>query len=77
MEKEIFIQNVTEQYLSLDKELTYDSNFKEIGSYDSLTGMTIMVMIKDNYGVDITESQFRSIKTIAELFEFVMQNKHK
>lgn len=76
MEKEIFLQKVTEQYLSLDKELAFDSNFKEFGSYDSLTGMTIIVMIKDNYGVDITESQFRSKKTIAELFEFVMQNKH-
>lgn len=76
MEKKIFLQYVTEQYLSLDKELTFNSNFRECGSYDSLTGMTILVMIKDNYGVDITESQFRSIKTIAELFEFVMQNKH-
>jgi acyl carrier protein len=75
MDKEIFLKNVTEQYLNLDKILTFDSNFREFGSYDSLTGMTIMVMIKDKYGVDITESQFRSKKTIAELYDFIKQRK--
>jgi len=75
MDREIFLQKVIAQFVDLDKILSFESNFRENNSYDSLTGMTIMVMIKDDYGIDITENEYRSKKSIAELYDFVNQNK--
>ena len=75
MERDLFLKNVSDQFLDLEAPLDFDSNFSDVDSYDSLTGMTIMVMIKDEYGVDITESQYRAQKTIEELYNFVAENK--
>jgi acyl carrier protein len=76
MNTETFINNVRQQFMD-PEEVTLEmaSEFRQIGSYDSLTGMTIMVMIKDEYGIDISEADYRSKKTIQELYDFVLSNK--
>lgn len=77
MNTETFINNVRLQFMDPeDVTLEMSSEFRQIDSYDSLTGMTIMVMIKDEYGVDINEAAYRSKKTIQELFDFVALNKN-
>lgn len=73
MDKLIFIEKVKEQFLEINGELEFDSVFRDQDSYDSLTGMTIMVMIKDEFGIDITENEYRSKKTISELYDFVIE----
>ena len=73
MDKSAFLEKVKEQYLDPVDDLDFNSNFREIGSYDSLTGMTIMVMVKDDYGIDITEAEYRSKKTLQELFDFISE----
>ncbi len=75
MELDLFLKNVSDQFLKLEKPMNFDSNFRDFDAYDSLTGMTIMVMIMDEYGVDIKESQYRSQITIKDLYNFVLQNK--
>ncbi len=76
MDKEKFIENLQNQYEDpADIKLEMDSDFRKIESYDSLTGMTIMVMLKDEYNVEITEKEYLSKKTVKELFEYVQQNK--
>lgn len=76
MNAETFINNVRQQFIDPDDvSLEMSSEFRQNDSYDSLTGMTIMVMIKDEYGIDISESDYRSKKTIQELYDFVLQNK--
>lgn len=72
MNKQEFLQNVKNQFVDADEiTLTMDMNFRQIESYDSLTGMTIMVMIKDVYGVDLSDSEYIAQKTINDLFDLV------
>lgn len=72
MEKDHFLQQVKQQFVDAEEiELTFDSNFRKIDSYDSLTGMSILVMIKDEYQQDIPEDVFKQQKTVAELYELV------
>ncbi|RZJ65405.1 MAG: acyl carrier protein [Flavobacterium sp.] len=71
MDKAEFIEKVKEQFLDPVDDLGFDDNFRDFGSYDSLTGMTIMVMIKDEFGYDITEADYRNQKTIQQLFDLV------
>ncbi|HEY0045914.1 MAG TPA: acyl carrier protein [Flavobacterium sp.] len=74
MDKSVFLEKVKEQFLDLEGDISADSNFRDIDSYDSLTGMMIMVMIKDEFNVDITEAEYRSKKTVSELYDFAIQN---
>ncbi len=72
MDKEKFIENVRQQFVDPDEViLEMESDFRQNESYDSLTGMTIMVMLKDEYNVDITEEEYRAKKTVQELYDFV------
>ena len=49
-----------------------ESEFRKIMSYDSLTGMTIIVMFKDEYGIDISDADYKSMKTVQELYDYVI-----
>jgi len=76
MDKEIFLHNVRQQFIDPDDiELSFDSDFRKIESYDSLTGMTILVMLKDDFGVDITEAEYKTKITVGDLYEFVLTHK--
>lgn len=72
MNKQGFLENVKSQFVDADDiSLTLNMNFRQIESYDSLTGMTIMVMIKDIYGIDLSDSEYKSQKTVEDLFSLV------
>lgn len=76
MDKEIFLHNVSQQFIDPDEiELSFDSDFRKIESYDSLTGMTILVMLKDDFGVDITEAEYKTKITVGDLYEYVLTHK--
>lgn len=67
-----FLENVKNQFIDSEEiELKMESDFRKIESFDSLTGMTIIVMLKDEYGIDISEVDFKSKNTIRELFDYV------
>ena len=69
MDKQRFLENIKSQFVDADDiSLTLNMDFRKIESYDSLTGMTIMVMIKDIYGIDLSESEYKAQKTIEDLF---------
>lgn len=70
-----FAAKFQNQYIDAETfSLTPHSEFRQIGSWDSLTGMAILVMIKDEYGVDISAEAFRSMRTVAEVYTFVSSN---
>jgi len=72
METTTFVEKVRQQFIDGDDiDLSITSEFRQIDSYDSLTGMTILVMIKDEYGVEISDNEYRSCKTLNELFGIV------
>lgn len=76
MDKSTFVENVKAQFLEPEEvSLAMSSNFRDVDSYDSLTGMTIMVMLKDEYGVDISDEEYRSKKTVQDLYDFVVSKK--
>lgn len=65
-----FIIKFKDQYIDGDTfKLEPESEFRQIGSWDSLTGMAILVMIKDDYGVDISAETFKTLKTVREVYD--------
>lgn len=76
MELNTFIINFTNQ---LDptpiEDLTGETTFGELEMWDSLTALSIMAMVDDEYGVNITGDEIKKSNTINDLFEIVKNKK--
>jgi len=73
MEK--FIENFKNQLEDIDTDLSPDSDYVNADFWDSLTAVTIQMMIDDEYGVKIDIKQISSFKSINELYQFVQDKK--
>lgn len=68
-----FTKRFKDQYIDAETIiLKPDSEFRQIDSWDSLTGMAVLVMIKDVYKVDVPVEAFRGLKTVRDVHTFVI-----
>ena len=76
MQRDKFIEDFKSQFIDSD-EIAVDASteFRKIGSWDSLTGMAVLVMIKDEYGVDMADTDLKKCNTLQDIFEFVSSKK--
>jgi acyl carrier protein len=76
MDKDIFIGKLQEQFIDADEiTISMDTSFRELPTWDSLTGMSVLVMIQDEYNVDMTDRDLKSCNTIADIYDFVASKK--
>ncbi len=77
MELQTFITNFQN---NLDpaptQEITGETNFRELEEWDSLNALSIIAMIDDEYGVDITGDDIRNSNSISDLITLI-KNKQK
>lgn len=72
MEKLKFIADIRNQFENPEKvQIDFETIFRNIDDYDSLTGMSILVILKDEYGVDIPDDQYRRLATVEDLYNYV------
>lgn len=72
MEINDFVNNFAEQLDDTDvSTLTPDTNFRDLEEWDSLTSLSVIAMVDDEYAVKLTGEDFRTSKTIQDLFEIV------
>ncbi len=69
-----FISKFKEQYLENQILIEPSSKFREISGWDSMTGMTILLMIEEEYGVKVENETFKKLITVEELFEYIKEN---
>jgi acyl carrier protein len=71
-----FVVKFKEQYMDADEfEMDAQTEFRKVGTWDSLTGMSILVMIKDEFNIDFPEDKFRACKTAQEVYDAVLKMK--
>lgn len=76
MEISEFIAKFKEQFIDAESIEVNDSTlFRKIESYDSLTGMAILVMIQDEFDLIISEDIYKTLNTPGELFDYILSNK--
>ncbi len=67
-----FIENFKAQFLDSDQVIfTEETTFRESGDWDSLTGMSILVMIEDEYKVSITPEELKQCEKISEIISLI------
>ena len=74
MELEEFISNFASQFADEDPSVfTPDTDFHELDSWSSLTSLSIVAMIFQEYGVEIESKDIRKADTIADLYAIVKE----
>ncbi|MDE6548823.1 MAG: acyl carrier protein [Muribaculaceae bacterium] len=76
MEINEFITNFKEQFDDPEAvELNADSNFRDNGEWNSLTGLMTIAMADEIYGVTLTPNELRSAETVQDLYEMIKSKK--
>jgi len=78
MELNEFVKKFAEQFDEIDaNELKADTEFRTLDEWSSMTGLSIMAMVDDEYGVIIKGGDLRKSETIEDLFNIVKDYKEK
>jgi len=46
--------------------------FRSLDSFDSLTGMAILVEIKEKTGVSLSDEEWKSFHTVQDIYDYVI-----
>lgn len=76
MEISQFIKKFAEQFEETDiSEFEANTAFKDLDEWSSLTALSIIAMVDDEYGVKITGDDIRKTTQIQDIFDLVDQRK--
>lgn len=70
MKKSVFLERLQEE-LEEEETLTLGTNFKSLESYDSLSLLSIIAFVDENFNKKIDTKQFKNIDTISELINSI------
>ena len=74
MEIKEFIENFAAQFEDTDASLfTPDTKFRELEEWSSLTALSILAMVDEEYDVQLKGEDMRKANTLGELFEIVKE----
>jgi acyl carrier protein len=76
METKEFIENFANQFEDTDASVfTMETKFRELHEWSSLTALSILAMVDEEYDVQLKAEQMRKAETIGELFDIVKEIK--
>ena len=76
MELNEFIENFAEQFDDTESsEIQPDTEYRELDEWTSLTALSIIAMIDEEYDVQLKADEMRKTQTIQELFDLVKSKK--
>lgn len=72
MELQNFIGNFASQFDDTDiVQFSADTRFRDLDEWSSITGLSVIAMIDEEYGVTLKGNSLRNCNTIGDLFEMV------
>ena len=76
MELKEFIENFADQFEDTEaSEIQADTEYRELDEWTSLTALSIIAMIDEEYDVQLKADEMRKTQTIQELFDLVKSKK--
>ena len=76
MELNEFVANFAEQFDDTESsEIQADTEYRELDEWTSLTALSIIAMIDEEYDVQLKADEMRKTQTIQELFDLVKSKK--
>lgn len=76
MELSQFIENFAAQFDDTDaNEIKAETVFKELEEWSSLTALSIIAMVDEEYDIRIKGDDIRNVSTVSELFDIIKSKK--
>lgn len=76
MELNQFIENFATQFDDTDaSEIKAETIFKELEEWSSLTALSIIAMVDEEYDIRIKGDDIRNASTVSELFDIIKSKK--
>ncbi len=70
MKTSVFLQKLQEE-LEEDETLTPETNLKSLESYDSISLLTIIAFVDENFSKKIETRHFKDIETVSDLMNVI------
>jgi acyl carrier protein len=72
MEQQEFLKNFSNQFDDTDiSEISFETNFKELDEWSSLTALAVINMVGKKYGVTLRNEEMKAVNTIQDLYNIV------
>lgn len=76
MEIKEFINNFSDQFEDTDVVVfAPETKFRELDEWSSLTALSILAMVDEEYDIQLKADEMRKTNTIQELFDLVKSHK--
>ena len=72
---ESFISQLAEVFEKDEIDIAPIDKFREYDEWDSITLLSLVVMLDDNYGITIPREEFEMLETVNDLFERVKSSR--
>lgn len=69
--KEKFLELFKEVFEMEDEEVNFEDNFRDLDTWDSLTHLSLIAMLDDEYDIQIEEEELKKLVTVADIFSKV------
>ena len=69
--KEKFLELFKEVFKLEDQEVKFSDSFRDFDEWDSLTHLSLIAMLDDEFGVQIEEEELDKLNTVQDIFEKV------
>lgn len=56
------------------EELTVSTQFRKLGEWNSLAVLSLIVLLDEEYGVQIESTQFKQLQTIGDIISYIESN---
>ncbi len=72
MELSVFVQNFANQFDETDAEVfTSETRFRDLDEWSSLIGLSIILMVDEEYGITLGAEDMKKAETIEDLYNIV------
>lgn len=56
------------------EELVVSTQFRKLGEWNSLAVLSVIVLLDEEYGVQIESAQFKQLQTIGDIISYIESN---
>jgi acyl carrier protein len=74
MKTAVFI-NKLKDYLETEEEITAETNLNDLEDYDSLSALTIIALVDEEFNMTLNGNQIKSITSVKSLQELIGMEK--
>jgi acyl carrier protein len=71
MDIDEFLERIKPELLDSGDSITAETRFRDLEEWDSLTGMSILVLLEESYGKNIPADIFKSCNTFEDIFNYI------